>query len=167
MRSVTLQARRLRRLGGAGFQWMVVPSLLILACPAVAAPIHIGGAWTRPAAASQNGVGYLTMVNLGLRADRLVGADSVVADKVSIHETRMVSALMTMRALDSVDIPAGSTVSFAPGGRHLMLETLKRPLKYGQRIKVTLIFARAGKEVANFTVQRDPPAARPTGMGGP
>jgi len=126
--------------------------------------LTIRGAWTRPAAAGLNGAGYLTIVNSGHAADKLLSASSPAAARVSIHESRMVGAVMTMRRLDGVAIPAGASVTFKPGGLHLMLEGLKAPLKEGDRVAVTLVFARAGRMAATLVVAGGPPEAAMAGM---
>jgi hypothetical protein len=105
-----------------------------------------------------NGAGYLTIVNHGRLADRLIGAASPVASKVSIHQSRQVGAVMTMRALAFLDVGAGARVTLAPGGFHLMLEGLKRPLRVGQTAPVTLVFARSGLVRASLVVRGAPPA---------
>jgi copper(I)-binding protein len=51
---------------------------------------------------------------------------------------------MQMRAAPSVDIPAGGRVVFEPGGLHVMLLDLAKPLQEGQRLPLTLIFRHAG-----------------------
>jgi hypothetical protein len=114
------------------------------AAPIGSAPIIVRGAWTRPAAAGMNAAGYLTIVNTGPFADRLISAASPSATRVSIHESRRVGAVMTMRALPMLRIPSKSQVALAPGGYHLMLEALRRPLRLGERVPVTLNFDRAG-----------------------
>jgi len=57
-----------------------------------------------------------------------------------------------------VEIPAGAKVALAPGGYHLMMQELKKPLVQGERIKGTLTFAKAGTVKVEFAVE---------GMGGP
>jgi hypothetical protein len=66
---------------------------------------------------------------------------------------------MTMRPVRALTIPARSAVALAPGGLHLMMTGLKRPLRAGDRFPVTLIFARAGKRVVEFLVSSGPPNA--------
>ena len=131
---------------------------------AVSGPLTVAGAWTRPAAVGQTGAGYLSITNRGRAADRLIAASSAAATRVSIHESRMVGSVMTMRALDGVAVAGGATVAFRPGGLHLMLEGLRRPLKVGERVAVTLIFARAGRRAAVFSVRNGPPAPAMPGM---
>jgi copper(I)-binding protein len=145
---------------GAGFA-------VVASGPAGAASgghLTIRGAWTRPAAAGVNGAGYLTIVNSGPTADRLISASSAAAARVSIHESRMVGAVMTMRTLDGVAVPAAASVTFKPGGLHLMLEGLKAPLKEGDRVAVTLVFARAGRMAARLVVADGPPDSAMAGM---
>jgi hypothetical protein len=105
-----------------------------------------------------NGAGYLTIVNRGRLTDRLTGASSPVASTVSIHQSRQIGSMMTMRPIAFLDVAAGARVSLAPGGLHLMLEGLKRPLRAGQSVPVTLIFARGGRVPAALAVSGAAPA---------
>ena len=118
-----MSPRIVRRLTLAGF------ATLALGAGAPKGPISIRGAWTRPAAAGMNAAGYLTIVNGGVRGDRLLSAASPAAARVTLHQSRQVGSVMTMVALPALDIPPRGAVSLAPGGYHLMFEGLKRPLK--------------------------------------
>lgn len=84
--------------------------------------------------------GYLTVRSTG-SADRLVGASAPVAAGVSLHRTTAAGA---MEATESIEVPAGGEVRFAPGGDHLMLEGLAEPLVPGDTVALTLRFERAG-----------------------
>jgi len=52
--------------------------------------------------------------------------------------------VMKMRRVDAVEVPAGQTVAFAPGGLHVMLIGLKEPLITGKTFPLTLNFEQAG-----------------------
>ena len=52
----------------------------------------------------------------------------------------MAGRIMRMRKLDSLPIPAGSTVQLEPGGTHVMLTGLREPLVEGKTIELTLRF---------------------------
>jgi copper(I)-binding protein len=65
-----------------------------------------------------------------------------------------------MRAVPSVSIPAGKTVTFAPGGYHIMLTGLKQPLIAGQSFPLTVTFAHAGPVTVEVKVQALGGAAR-------
>ncbi len=116
----------------------------VLTLGAAARPIMVSGAWTRPAPAGGNAAVYLTLTNAGRAGDALTAVASPDAARASLHESRMVGQVMTMRALPSVAIAPGASARFLPGGRHVMVEALKRPLKAGGRLTLILTFQHAG-----------------------
>ena len=63
-----------------------------------------------------------------------------------------------MREMPTVDVKAGGTVSFEPGGKHIMLVGLSHPLVAGDSFPLTLTFAHAGAITTNVTVSKDMPA---------
>jgi len=58
-----------------------------------------------------------------------------------------------MRHVESFEIPARSRIHLRPGGAHLMLMDLARPLKKGERVPMTLRFERAGEVQIDLEVQ--------------
>ena len=143
-------------------------SLTLLASSVFAGPpgpIAVSGAWTRPAAAGINGAGYLIITNRGRLADTLIAVASPAAAKGSIHQSAMAAnGVMTMRQLPSLAIAPGATIKFAPGGYHLMLEGLRRPLKVGETIPAVLTFAKAGRVRVTFMVRDTAPDLSMPGM---
>ncbi|MDB5447770.1 MAG: hypothetical protein JWQ97_3087 [Phenylobacterium sp.] len=125
------------------------------AAEAGVAAIH---AWSRPAAAGSNGVGYLTLVNHG-KADALVAADSPLAQRVELHASSMAGGVMRMAAEPSTPLPAHGQVSFAPGGRHLMFVGLKRALHVGDQVPATLRFQSGLRLHVKFAVAAGAPEA--------
>lgn len=106
--------------------------------------IMVEHAWAR-ASLVNNGVAYLMVVNGGKTADRLIAAATPVAAMAQFHTHIMTGDVARMRRVKAVDIPAGEHVEFKPGGLHLMLMGLKKPLKKGQSFPLTLTFETAGK----------------------
>jgi len=109
--------------------------------------LQISQPWARatPASAPAGG-GFLKITNTGTAPDRLVSASSPAADIVQVHEMKMDGSVMRMREVEKgLEIPAGGTVTLAPGGFHLMMMGLKGPLKQGTHVPVTLVFEKAGK----------------------
>jgi periplasmic copper chaperone A len=143
-----------------------------LATPALAGEVKAGDlvitqAWSRatPGGAKIGG-GYLTIENKGSTPDRLIGGSADVASKVEVHEMAMNNGVMTMRPLDKGLLSEpGKTVKLAPGGYHLMLFDLRRPLKQGDKLPVTLNFEKAGKVDLSLDV-RGVGAQGPAGEGG-
>lgn len=117
--------------------------------------LEITQAWSRATPASAPvGVGFLTLANKGGAVDRLLGGSSDVAARVEVHEMSMTDGVMKMREVaGGLEVKPGETRELKPGGYHLMLMGLKRPLKEGERFKVELNFAQAGKKDVEFTVQ--------------
>ena len=123
---------------------------LFAATPAVAVERHetgsvaIEGAWARELPpVSENGAAYVTITNEGDRPDRLTGASSTIAGRVEIHTHERTGGMTAMRRLDGLDLPPGGRVRLAPGGTHLMLIGLEKPLERGGRFTVRLTFASA------------------------
>ena len=108
-------------------------------------------------AGAKNGVAYFKSIkNSGANADQLISVRAQVAERAELHEMKMEGDVMKMRPLSSIDIPAGSEVSFAkgnPNGFHLMLLGLKKPLKDGDRFPVWLTFKHAGEVEVEVWVQ--------------
>lgn len=75
-------------------------------------------------------------------AAKLVAAASPVAASVQFHKIEMSGQMMKMREVDSVELPAGQTVKFAAGGFHIMLVGLKRQLKAGDTVPLSLVIER-------------------------
>jgi hypothetical protein len=88
----------------------------------------------------------------------LLGATAAAA-RVEVHEMRMEGDVMRMREIGSLELPAGKTVTLAPGGLHLMLMDLKSPLKVGEKIPVKLRFERAGEVEVLLQVETKPASA--------
>lgn len=119
--------------------------------------------WSRETAPrARTGAGYLTVVNGGGQADRLVGGSTPAAERLEIHAVSMENNVMRMRhQKDGIEIPAGGTLELKPGGYHIMLIGLKEPLKAGASVPATLEFAKAGKVEVSFKV--DSLAGKPSG----
>lgn len=129
-----------------------------------ASMIIVRDAWIRPATAGAGGAAYLTIINRAGVADILVAVSSPDAARASIHESRMVGQVMTMRALPNLAIRAGGEARFSPSGLHVMIEGLKHPLRPGGRLTLVLTFARSGLVRVAVPVRADAPAVPMAGM---
>lgn len=123
--------------------------------------IEIAGAWARAMLQAQpTGGVYLTIINRGTAAERLVGAASPRAGRVEIHEMDMEGDVMKMRPVEGgVEIGPGETVELAPGGLHLMVLDVRGPFAEGEQVPVTLEFENAGKAEISVEVRAAAPAA--------
>lgn len=131
---------------------------LVAAAQAQAAELQVDHAWSRSTVAGQQAGGaFLTVKNKGAAADRLLGASSPAADHVELHTMWMEGDVMKMRETDAVPVPAGESVSLAPGKLHLMLIGLKSPLQAGTTYPLTLKFEKAGELKVDVKVEGPTP----------
>lgn len=135
-------------------------ALLLCSAPAFAADTRIGALEIRNphARATAPGApvagGYMTIVNHGTGADRLLAGMADFAGKVEIHEMKMDGDMMIMRPVDGgLEIPAGGTVELKPGGYHVMFMKLGEQLKPGEERRVVLRFEGVGAVEVVFTVE--------------
>ena len=91
-----------------------------------------------------SGAAYVSLMNHGAEADRLVSAASPAAKTADIHKTDIVDGVMKMQAAGPLEIPAMGTLEMKPGGYHVMLIGLVKPLKKGEEIEITFTFEKAG-----------------------
>lgn len=124
-------------------------ALLILAgcsqaaAPDTAATVQVADATCRPTLNGRDVTAcYVTLT--ASRDDRLVSISASLAGTAQIHEMKTEDGMMTMAELkDGLPLPAGQPVQLKPGGDHLMLMGLKKPLIAGEQVSITLTFEQA------------------------
>lgn len=98
--------------------------------------------------------GFMTVRNAGATSDRLLSAQSDLAERVEVHEVSNEGGIMRTRPMaQGLPIPAGAEVALRPGGYHLMLVGPKHRFVEGQTVPVRLRFERAGDAVVLFPVE--------------
>ena len=118
--------------------------LLLVACGEAGEPdLEVGAARAAEPAGGASQV-VVDVTNHGDGADTLQGAQSTAAGAVEVHRTEVDDGRAEMRELDEVEIPAGETVRFRPGGLHLMLVVPDEQVTRGGTFPVVLHFARSG-----------------------
>ena len=135
---------------------IVVASLAGCSSGGAAAPPIISEAWVRPAMGmDQPAAAYLVITNSSGQADALLGASTPGATSVELHQTSTDTSGMTgMHPVARLDVPAGGTVKLEPGGYHLMIMGLSKPLELGAKLELDLIFEHAGKVVVQAEVRQ-------------
>jgi copper(I)-binding protein len=123
-----------------------LPLLLAFLPTFVLAAPTVHDAWAPPSLSQPNGVAFLTLT--ADRDDRLTEVRSDCCAAVEIHTHEMDGDVMLMRRVkDGVTVKKGETITFQPGGLHVMLIGLKAPLNDGDTLPLTLRFA-SGEDVA-------------------
>lgn len=141
---------------------------------ATAGETSVSDAWARVTTPTQTtGAVYMTIESPD--GDTLTGASvpSSVAGDAQLHETTdegpMDSAgsmdstgsmhpgdgMMGMKEVDRVEIPAGGTLTLEPGGHHIMLMDLAKPIESGDTIPVTLELEKAGEIEVDATAREE------------
>jgi len=115
--------------------------------------IEVKDAWARATpGGAQAAAAYVTLQSAA--GDTLTGVATPIAQKAELHSMTMDGDVMKMRQVDSIDLPAGQPVALKPGGYHIMLTGLTKPLQDGQSFPLTLTFAKAGIREVTVTVQK-------------
>jgi periplasmic copper chaperone A len=145
-------------------------ALSLLAVEAVSAheyktgDLLIGHPWARPTAeGAKIGAAYLSIENKGKEADKLVSAESTAAEKAELHQSSEVNGVMSMRPVEGgIEVKSGAVTELKPGGYHIMLLGLKRQLREGDMVPLTITLAKAGPVSVEIKVEKTGAAgARP------
>jgi periplasmic copper chaperone A len=131
------------------------------AAQSIASQPAIEGAWVRATVAGQKATGAFMRIT-AKEAMQVVGVSSPAAGVAELHEMKMEGDTMRMRAIDTLELPAGKAVELKPGGYHLMLQDLKKPLEAGSTVPVTLVLRNAKGEQSR--VQLELPVQAAAGM---
>ncbi|MBK8064719.1 MAG: copper chaperone PCu(A)C [Betaproteobacteria bacterium] len=125
----------------------LVALLAVVAVSAVHAQVTVDGAWARATVPNQSATG--AFMRLTAQKDVvLTGASSPVAGIVEVHEMSMDKGIMRMRAADRVPLKAGQTIELKSGDLHIMMMDLKKQIKAGERVPLTLSFTASDGSVS-------------------
>jgi copper(I)-binding protein len=132
------------------YRHSVTTTFAILALPLFMAAAHaqevsVKDAWIRGTVQGQSATGAF-MELTGKSNARLVGVASAAAKTVEVHNMKVENGVMKMFPVEGIDLPAGKPVKLAPGGYHVMLMDLQKPLNAGDRVPLKLTFELANKK---------------------
>ena len=117
---------------------------LVAACATAEPPPSgrlVTSAWVRPADSGATGGAYLTIVNADTMTVELTGVASSVAQAAEVHESMQHDGMTHMMARPSIGIGARDSLVMKPGGLHVMLLQLTRPLVAGDTVPLVLRFS--------------------------
>lgn len=101
--------------------------------------VTVSGVWVRETVPGRNvTAAYATVENPGAADLQIVGASAEVAGRVEMHTMTREGDMMRMSPVKAITVPAKGKVELKPGGLHIMLFDLKRPLKEGETVELTL-----------------------------
>jgi len=114
---------------------------------AASTPVTFDDGWAKATGTEMTGV-FGTITNPGDADLHLTGVESDLGGSAELHETVPgASGMMMQEREDGFVIPAGGELVLEPGGNHIMLMELGRPITTGQQITLTLEFDGAEQDV--------------------
>jgi periplasmic copper chaperone A len=118
--------------------------LVLVGCGADGTPdIRMSGDAQAAAPVAGSSQIVLELRNAGDGDDVLVEATTPAALGVEFHLTSIDDGRASMGELEDVEVPAGETVRFRPGGLHLMMVVPDETVALGERFDLTLDFERS------------------------
>ncbi len=125
----------------------LLAAFIMLSTPALA-DMTVMDLRARPSlGAARNSIVWMTIGNTSATPDRLLRAESDVAERVELHthimEKRDGRVVMRMRPVPDIPVPSQGEARLEPGGLHVMLIGVRRPLRPGDRFALRLVFENA------------------------
>jgi copper(I)-binding protein len=111
--------------------------------------------WVRAMPPSQmNTAAYMTITNNSSKEAIITSVSSDIAGAAEIHLTSDTNDIMHMAAVAELHIPAYGKVILKPGGFHIMLINLKKSVKEGGFVPITLHFKDGSSLMVNAQVKQ-------------
>lgn len=141
----------MRRHGLASAPAMVA---LVLAASALAAnpALTVSHPWIRFLTPQIPAAGYFSLHNNGAQPAVLTGASSQACGQLMLHRSMEKGGMAEMDMVSAVTVPAHGSVSFQPGGYHLMCMSPSAAITPGQHVPVTLQFKDGSSLSVDFRV---------------
>lgn len=115
--------------------------------------VTITGAWFRTIVPGRPAGGYFTLRNDSDIPRELIGAASPACGTAMLHRSVSEDGAKKMVHVEQVDVPPHGSITFAPGGYHIMCMKPTDAMKPGNTVSVTLEFADESKLAADFAVK--------------
>lgn len=131
--------------------WMGL-AVLLYAAQSFAGEVVVSDAWSRATAPGQD----VAVVGLHITSQkdaRLTAVSSPASAEAQMHTMSHENGMMKMRMVESFALPAKQEVVLGGGGDHLMLIDLKKPLKAGETVLLTLTVQFADKRTEKVEVK--------------
>lgn len=133
---------------------MVGLALFTFSTQVMAGDVTISDAWSRATAPGQE-VGMVGMVITSQKDAKLIAVSSNVSATSEIHTMSMDNGVMKMRQIENLPLTAKQPATLGPGGNHLMLIGLKKPLKAGDTVALTLTVQFSDKTTEKINVNAE------------
>ena len=134
---------------------MLIAAISLLHCGGPTANIKVVNPVVKAKPASSNiTAAFMELVNPMTEDDILLSAETEIARVVELHNMVHEDGMMKMKKVDHIKIPAKGSASLKPGGFHLMLIGIKKAIKEGDMVPLTLHFQNAGTKHVQAVVKK-------------
>ncbi len=123
---------------------LFIPAI-VMAASTAQAQVTVTEQWVRATVPNQQATGAFMRL-ISRKDTKLISASSDSAGVVEVHEMTMDKDIMRMRPVDGLRLPAGQSIELKAGGYHLMMMDLKKQIKMGFEVQITLVFQNADGE---------------------
>lgn len=90
-----------------------------------------------------------------VKAVKLVSASSPVAGSIEIQRVMKQKGKMQANTVDDINLPAHNTIAFGSHGLFLMMTGIKQPLKAGDRVPLSFVFAVSGNQRKSISAEAE------------
>ena len=115
----------------------------VYAADAKVGNLSIDDVWARSGQPGQVSAAFMEIKNKGV-ADKIVSAHCDCAKATELHTMTMADGKMIMAQVPTMEVPANGELKLKPGGYHIMLIGLNRPLVSGETLPIKVKFEKAG-----------------------
>lgn len=103
--------------------------------------LEVSNAWARASPpASKMAAVYLTLSNSSLNRLKLLRVDTDRSKSAHMHKTQEIDGVSRMKKLERLSLDSGETKIFAPGGMHIMLGGVMKPLIEGDSFDLEITY---------------------------
>jgi len=131
----------------------VLCAFVVSSAPASAAGVIVADGWFRALPSGLPAGGYFELHNDSGHRLTLSGAKSPACGMLMLHRSMNMNGMSSMAEVRSIAVAVGQTLSFAPGGYHLMCMQPTSAMEVGEHVPVTLTFEDGSSVTAQFSVR--------------
>jgi copper(I)-binding protein len=129
-------------------------ALSMFVCLSALADVSVENAWVRGTVPAQKATGAFMIIKSTAPVS-LVSARSAAARQIELHEMSMENGVMKMRPVGQINIAPDKPTELKPGGLHIMLVDLVKPLAPGEAVPLTLTFKSADGKTFQHETKAD------------
>lgn len=117
---------------------------LALAAQVQAQAVRVDDPWVRDTTTSHAATAAFMRLVPERAGLRLVAVGSPLAGSAELREPVQEKDSLRVRPMAALELPAGRATELRPDGPHIVLNALRRPLRAGEPVPLTLTFEDAG-----------------------